>query len=98
MAYVGAGRFDGYFQKNLNLWDIAAGIIIVNEAGGKTNDINYSSNKIISELVKFKKNKWKHGEFRTIRGRVIEKGGVTFSNVKGNFSKDFAKKLSNFSS
>ena len=51
MAYVGAGRFDGYFQKNLNLWDIAAGIIIVNEAGGKTNDINYSSNKINKVLA-----------------------------------------------
>ena len=29
MAYVAAGRYDGYFQNNLNLWDIAAGIIIV---------------------------------------------------------------------
>ena len=27
--------------------------------------------------IKFKKNKWKHGEFRTIRGKVIEKGGVS---------------------
>ena len=27
---------------------------------------------------KFKKNKWKHGEFRTIKGEVIEKGGVAF--------------------
>jgi myo-inositol-1(or 4)-monophosphatase len=43
MAYVGAGRYDGYFQKNLNIWDIAAGIIIVKEAGGKINDINYST-------------------------------------------------------
>jgi len=40
MAYVAAGRYDGYFQKNLNLWDIAAGLIIVKEAGGKVNDIN----------------------------------------------------------
>ena len=40
MAYVGAGRYDGYFQKALNIWDIAAGIIIVKEAGGKINDIN----------------------------------------------------------
>ena len=31
---------------------------------------------------KFKKNKWKHGEYRTIEGKVIEKGGVAFSNVK----------------
>ncbi len=43
MAYVGAGRYDGYFQKNLSIWDIAAGIIIVKEAGGKINNISKSS-------------------------------------------------------
>ena len=42
MAYVAAGRFDGYFQENLNLWDIAAGIILVKEAGGILNSINLS--------------------------------------------------------
>ena len=51
MSYVGAGRYDGYFQKNLNIWDIAAGIIIVNEAGGKINDINYSSNEVMKMLA-----------------------------------------------
>ena len=51
MAYVGAGRYDGYFQKNLNIWDIAAGIIIVNEAGGKINNINYSSKEVIKILA-----------------------------------------------
>ncbi len=51
MAYVGTGRYDGYFQKNLNIWDIAAGIIIVNEAGGKINDIDYSSNQVIKILA-----------------------------------------------
>ena len=40
MAYVAAGRYDGYFQKDLNLWDVAAGIIIINEAGGILNEIN----------------------------------------------------------
>ena len=45
MAYVGSGRYDGYFQKYLNIWDIAAGIIIVKEAGGKINDINCSTIK-----------------------------------------------------
>tara|TARA_B100001540_G_C15676314_1_gene582607 strand:+ start:42 stop:782 length:741 start_codon:yes stop_codon:yes gene_type:complete len=40
LAYVGAGRLDGFFQNNLKLWDIAAGILIVQEAGGKVNDIN----------------------------------------------------------
>ncbi len=43
--------------------------------------------------TKFKKNKWKHGEFRIIKGKVIEKGGVAFSNVIGRFPKEFAKKI-----
>ena len=43
--------------------------------------------------ITFKKNKWKHGEFRIIKGEVIEKGGVAFSNVVGKFSKQFAKKI-----
>tara|TARA_B100001175_G_scaffold244542_1_gene211095 strand:- start:36 stop:776 length:741 start_codon:yes stop_codon:yes gene_type:complete len=51
MAYVGAGRYDGYFQKNLNIWDIAAGIIIVKEAGGKINNIDYFSDKVINMLA-----------------------------------------------
>ena len=42
---------------------------------------------------KFKKNKWKFGEFRTIEGKLIEKGGVAFSNVQGKFSKEFSKKI-----
>ena len=42
MAYVAAGRYDGYFQDNLHLWDIAAGIVLVSEAGGKINDIDFS--------------------------------------------------------
>ena len=48
MAYVAAGRYDGYFQNHLNLWDIAAGIIIVKEAGGKINEIDCSVVKDIS--------------------------------------------------
>ena len=34
MAYVACGRFDGYWQRELNVWDIAAGVIILKEAGG----------------------------------------------------------------
>ena len=42
---------------------------------------------------KFKINKWKFGEYRVIKGRVIEKGGVAFSNVVGKFPKKFSKKI-----
>ena len=37
VAYVASGRFDGYWQKEVNYWDIAAGIIILREAGGFIN-------------------------------------------------------------
>jgi myo-inositol-1(or 4)-monophosphatase len=40
LAYVGSGRLDGYFHNNINLWDIAAGVLIVKEAGGIINDIS----------------------------------------------------------
>ena len=40
LAYVGSGRLDGYFHNKINLWDIAAGILIVKEAGGMLNDIS----------------------------------------------------------
>ena len=45
IAYVAAGRFDGYFQRELNLWDIAAGIILIKEAGGIINEIDLSQSK-----------------------------------------------------
>ena len=51
MAYVAAGRYDGYFQNNLNLWDIAAGIVIVQEAGGMVNKIDLSINKNIKIIA-----------------------------------------------
>ena len=47
IAYVAAGRYDGYFQNDLNLWNIAAGIILVKEAGGLINEIDLSQNKNI---------------------------------------------------
>ena len=34
LAYVAAGRFDGYWERGLNVWDIAAGAVLVREAGG----------------------------------------------------------------
>ena len=40
MAYVACGRLDGYFHNEINLWDVAAGKIIIEEAGGIVNDIN----------------------------------------------------------
>ena len=46
LAYVGCGRLDGFFHNKINLWDIAAGKIIVEEAGGKINEIKNFNSKI----------------------------------------------------
>ena len=47
LAYVAAGRLDGFFHNKINLWDVAAGEILVKEAGGTVNDIyKFDINKI----------------------------------------------------
>ena len=51
MAYVACGRFDGYWQRELNYWDIAAGIIIINEAGGLINKIDLSQTKNLDVIT-----------------------------------------------
>ncbi|MBE7218890.1 MAG: inositol monophosphatase [Caulobacteraceae bacterium] len=40
MAYVAAGRFDGYWERDVKPWDIAAGGLLVLEAGGQASDID----------------------------------------------------------
>lgn len=40
LCWVAAGRFDGFYEHQLNAWDSAAGFIIVEEAGGKVTDLN----------------------------------------------------------
>jgi myo-inositol-1(or 4)-monophosphatase len=39
MAWVAAGRIDGFWERSLNPWDIAAGILLITEAGGKVSGI-----------------------------------------------------------
>ena len=42
LVYVACGRFDFYFEFNLNSWDVAAGLLIIKEAGGKTSNFEGS--------------------------------------------------------
>ena len=47
LAYVASGRLDGYFHNKINLWDIAAGVLMVEEAGGIVNNLNkFNTNNI----------------------------------------------------
>ncbi|MEM9885058.1 MAG: inositol monophosphatase family protein [Bacteroidota bacterium] len=46
LAYVAAGRVDAYVEWGLNAWDIAAGILILEEAGGKVSDLSGNNNSL----------------------------------------------------
>ena len=48
LAYVAAGRLDGFFHNNINVWDVAAGSLMVREAGGIVNDLDIFSNNDIN--------------------------------------------------
>ena len=51
MAYVAAGRCDGFYSRELNYWDIAAGIILVKEAGGFVKDFNGNDKFVENETL-----------------------------------------------
>ena len=51
MAYVACGRFDGYWQRELNYWDVAAGIIILKEAGGLINFFEDDENNPLKKNI-----------------------------------------------
>jgi myo-inositol-1(or 4)-monophosphatase len=51
LAYTACGRFDAYYEYNLNDYDMAAGIIIVKQAGGQVFDFSGGSNMLKSRDV-----------------------------------------------
>ncbi len=51
LAWVAAGRFEGYFEYNINSWDIAAGCLILSEAGGITTNFKGESEYLFNKNV-----------------------------------------------
>ena len=51
LCYVAAGRFDGYWENALNPWDVAAGLLIVTEAGGFATEIDGGRNPLAGKSV-----------------------------------------------
>jgi myo-inositol-1(or 4)-monophosphatase len=51
LAYVAAGRFDGFFELGLSRWDMSAGIVIVREAGGFISEIDGGRNPLASGSI-----------------------------------------------
>jgi myo-inositol-1(or 4)-monophosphatase len=51
LAYVAAGRFDGFWELKLHPWDVAAGCLLVKEAGGSVTDFKGQPVNIYSEEI-----------------------------------------------
>ncbi len=49
LAYVAAGRFDGFWERGVQAWDMAAGVLMVREAGGKVTDITGGPFNLLGE-------------------------------------------------
>lgn len=46
LSYVAAGRYDGFWERRLNIWDMAAGLLMVKEAGGLTTAMSEGANPL----------------------------------------------------
>ena len=57
LAYVAAGKLDGFWEKDINLWDISSGVLMVKEAGGKTSRVNGENWSIESREILASNNK-----------------------------------------
>jgi myo-inositol-1(or 4)-monophosphatase len=51
LCYLAAGRLDGFFEYNLNAWDVAAGALIVKEAGGSVSDFSGDNNWLFGREI-----------------------------------------------
>lgn len=51
LAYVAAGRFDGYWERELSAWDIAAGVLLVKEAGGLVEGLREGTDPLDGALI-----------------------------------------------
>ena len=65
VAYVACGRFDGYWQRELNYWDIAAGIVILKEAGGFVDFFEEDKSKPLKKNI-LASNSFIHEELREL--------------------------------
>jgi len=51
LAYVASGRFEGFFEYGLHAWDVAAGILLVKEAGGKVSDFKGGNDFLFGDTI-----------------------------------------------
>ncbi|MCU0520347.1 MAG: inositol monophosphatase [Anaerolineae bacterium] len=66
MAYVACGRFDGYWEPGLSPWDVAAGLLLVEEAGGRISDFSGGRERLFSGVEVVASNAAIHGEMLAV--------------------------------
>jgi myo-inositol-1(or 4)-monophosphatase len=69
LAYVASGRFDAFFEDHLKPWDMAAGILLVKEAGGYVTEANGGKNMLATGSV-LAANEYLHGSLQKIVASV----------------------------
>jgi myo-inositol-1(or 4)-monophosphatase len=73
LAYVAAGRIDGFWEEGLKAWDMAAGIILIREAGGFSSDLSSGSDMFGSGSI-VAGNEYIHKAMLDVANRPIPKG------------------------
>ena len=66
LAYVAAGRYDGFWEQGLNSWDVAAGIVLVREAGGMVTDFSNRNQKLLDKGEILATNSELHNQLRKL--------------------------------
>lgn len=70
LAYLACGRFDAFYEYGLNSWDVAAGVIIVQEAGGTVTDFRGTEDHVFGKEI-LASNGRIHNEFREVTQRAF---------------------------
>lgn len=73
LAYVAAGRFDGFWERGIQAWDMAAGVLMVQEAGGKVTDINGKPFDLMAQNALASNGKIHRQIFKTLDNGTDEK-------------------------
>jgi myo-inositol-1(or 4)-monophosphatase len=73
LAYVAAGRFDGFWEFGLKPWDTAAGVVIVEEAGGTVTDLEGRPYELGGGSI-LATNGWIHEEMKHTAAEIEKRG------------------------
>ena len=66
LAYVAAGRYDGFWEQGLKSWNVAAGIVLVREAGGMVTDFSNQNRKLLDKGEILATNSELHNQLRKL--------------------------------